>query len=159
MIDEIGFFDEDFFLIYEDTDLNFRAQLAGWKVLYVPDAIVYHKVRSSIGVMSEVAAYYSLRNSELVRIKNVPFCIFLICLPELILSIIVEFIYFAFRHKKIRLYLKAKWDALLMFPVMLKKRKSIMKTKKVTDKYLLSIITSVFQRGYFKTKAKKFLYG
>lgn len=159
MLSEIGFFDKEFFLIYEDTDLNFRAQLAGWKVLYVPNAIVYHKVRSSIGVMSDVAAYYSLRNSELVRIKNVPFYLFLRCLPELILSVIAEFVYFALRYKKISLYFKAKWDALLMFPAMLKKRKTILKTRRVTDKYLLSITTSVFQKGYFKSKAKKFFYG
>ena len=38
MIDEIGFFDEDFFLLYEDVDLSFRAQLKGYKCLYVPEA-------------------------------------------------------------------------------------------------------------------------
>ena len=86
MLEQIGFLDTDFFLIHEDTDLNFRAQLAGWKVLYVPTAIVHHKVRSSIGIMSDMAVYYSLRNSELVRIKNVPFGVFLRCFPEFILG-------------------------------------------------------------------------
>ena len=38
MVEEIGFLDEDFFLYDEDTDLNFRAQLAGWKCSYVPTA-------------------------------------------------------------------------------------------------------------------------
>ena len=42
MLDEIGFLDEDFFLYDEDTDLNFRAQLAGWKCNYVPTAVAYH---------------------------------------------------------------------------------------------------------------------
>lgn len=73
MIEEIGFLDDDFFLVHEDTDINCRAQLAGWKVLYVPSAIVYHQVSSTIGSMSDLAVYYSLRNSEFVRLKNVPF--------------------------------------------------------------------------------------
>ena len=82
MLGEIGFFDKEFFLIYEDTDLNFRAQLYGWKVLYVPTAIVHHKVRCTIGKMSDMPIYYTLRNSEFVRIKNIPFGVFIRCLPE-----------------------------------------------------------------------------
>jgi len=42
MLDDIGLFDEDFFLLYEDVDLSFRAQLRGYRCIYVPDAIVYH---------------------------------------------------------------------------------------------------------------------
>ena len=44
MLKEIGLFDEDFFAYYEDVDVSFRAQLAGWKVKYVPSAIVYHQI-------------------------------------------------------------------------------------------------------------------
>ena len=72
VIDEIGFFDLDFFLIYEDTDFCFRAQLAGWKCFYVSDAVVWHKVRSSIGEMSDMAVYYSARNALYVWWKNMP---------------------------------------------------------------------------------------
>jgi len=159
MLDQIGFFDKDFFLIHEDTDLNFRAQLAGWKVLYVPNAIVHHKVRSSIGFMSDTAVYYSLRNSELVRIKNVPFGVFIRCFPEFILGIISEFLYFAVKHKRFNLFMKAKKDALKMFPRMWKKRKIIMKTRQVNNRYLLGLMTPVWQKDFFKTKLKKFLYG
>jgi len=159
MLEQIGFLDTDFFLLYEDTDLNFRAQLAGWKVLYVPTAVVHHKVRSSIGVMSDTAVYYSLRNSELVRIKNVSFGVFLRCFPEFILGVISEFLYFAVKHKRFRLYIKAKRDALKMLPRMWGKRKMIMKTKKVSDSYLLSLMTPIWQRNLFKTKLKKFLHG
>ena len=159
MIENIGFFDDDFFLIHEDTDLNFRAQLAGWKVLYVPTAIVYHKVRSSIGSMSDLAVYYSLRNREFVRIKNVPFGVFMQCFPEFILGIISEFLYFAVKHKQFKLFLKAKKDALKMFPLMWKKRKSIMKTRKVNNRYLLGLMTPIWQKDFFKAKLGKFLYG
>lgn len=158
MLEEIGFLDEDFFLIHEDTDLNSRAQLAGWKVLYVPTALVHHKVRSSIGHMSDMAVYYTLRNSELVRIKNVPMRVFIRCLPEFIIGMITEFIYFAIKHGKFRLYFKAKMDALKMLPKMIKKRAVIMRNRRVSNNYLYSIMTSVWQKDFLKAKINKFFY-
>lgn len=158
MIDEIDFLDEDFFLIHEDTDLNLRAQLHGWKVLYVPTAIVHHKVRSSIGPMSNTAVYYTLRNSELVRIKNIPLAIFIRCFPEFIMGIVTEFVYFAIKQRRLKLYCKAKRDAIRMLPEMLKKRAVIMKNRKVNNRYLLNIMTSVWQKDFLVAKIKKFLH-
>ncbi len=159
MLEEIGFFDEDFFLIHEDTDLNLRAQLAGWKTLYVPTAVVEHKVRSSIGHMSDTAVYYTIRNRDFVRIKNVPLGVFLACLPEFLFGVISEFFYFAIKHRRFNLYFKAKCDAIRMFPKMLGKRKEIMKHKRVGNRYLLSIMTPVWNRDFFRAKLKKFFYG
>ena len=158
MIEEIGFLDEDFFLIHEDTDLNFRAQLQGWKVLYVPTAIVYHKVRSSIGKMSPISVYYTLRNSEFVRIKNIPLFLFLRCLPVFILGMVSEFIYFAIKHRYLPIYFKAKIDAIRMLPVMLKKRKVNFEGAKVDSKDLRKIMTPVFERSFFMNKIKKFVF-
>jgi GT2 family glycosyltransferase len=158
MIDEIGFMDEDFFLIHEDIDLSFRAQLNGWKALYVPTAIVYHRVRSSIGHMSDMAVYYTLRNSEFVRMKNVPFSIFIRCCIDFIIWTLTEFLYFAIKHKKIRLYFRAKSDAIKMLPRMLKKRAAIMKDRKVSNKYLLSMMTPLWRRDLLLTKIKKFFH-
>ncbi len=157
MIDNVDFFDDDFFLIHEDTDLNLRAQLAGWKVLYIPFAIVYHKVRSTIGNMSDTAVYYSLRNSELVRIKNIPTVIFLRCLPAFLLGSLLDFIYFALKHGKIRLYFKAKIDALSLMPKMLSKRRQILRKKVVPNVYLKNLLTPLYEKNFFKIKIKKFL--
>ncbi len=159
MIEEISFLDEDFFLIHEDTDFNFRAQLAGWKVLYVPTAVVHHKVRSSIGYMSDTAVYYTLRNSEFVRLKNVPFGVFLRCLPEFIIGMITEFIYFPIRHRQCKLYFKAKMDVVRVLPKLLRKRAVIMKNRKVSDCYIMNIMTPVWQRDFLMTKLKKLLHG
>lgn len=159
MIDEIGFLDEDFFLIHEDVDLNFRAQLYGWKVLYVPTAVVQHKVRSSIGYMSDVAVYYTLKNSEFVRIKNIPFGIFITHLPQFVIGIFMEFLYFAIKHKRLKLYFKAKFDVVNKLPKMLRKRAIIMKNKKVSNDYLNSIIMPISQKNFLKSKLKKLLYG
>jgi len=156
MIEEIGFLDEDFFLIYEDTDFNLRAQLAGWKVRYVPTAVVHHKVRSTIGNMSDIAVFYSLRNSELARIKNIPCGIFMRCLPSYFLAAFLEFLYFGIRHRKLMLFFRAKLDALRLLPEMLKRRRDILTRRKTSNDYLRSMMTSIFTGDFFPTKLRKF---
>jgi len=159
MLEEIGFLDEDFFLIYEDCDLNFRAQLAGWRAKYIPSAVVYHRVRSTIGHMSDKAVYYAVRNSELTRIKNVPLGLFLRCFPSYIVGGFLEFLYFVIKHRKLKLYLKAKIDVIKLLPSMIKKRRNIMNARKTDNRYLYFVMTSLWDKEFFTTKAKKFLQG
>lgn len=158
VLEEIGFFDDDFFLIHEDTDLNFRAQRAGWRVLYVPSAVVYHKVRSTIGMMSDVAVYYTLRNNEFVRIKNMPLSLILRSLPFLAMGMLTEFFYFAVMHGKLILYLKAKRDAIKGLKRMLRKREQIRDMTRVETKYLYSLFTPVMNRAFLLPRIKKFFF-
>jgi len=72
MLDEIGGFDDRFFLYCEDTDLGLRARWAGWKCLYVPEAVVEHHYSHSAGRASPVKAYYVERNRLFVLAKNFP---------------------------------------------------------------------------------------
>lgn len=46
-LEKVGLFDERYFMYYEDTDLSMRIKRGGFKVLYVPDAIIWHKVAQS----------------------------------------------------------------------------------------------------------------
>ena len=160
MIDEVGFLDEDFFLIHEDTDLNLRAMLYGWKVLYVPEAIVLHKVSSSIGNnRSDTSVYYNLRNSEFVRIKNIPFFLFLRYLPIFFLGMVYEFFLFVVKRRKTILYFKAKIDAIKMLTVMLKKRRSNMKAKRISDKDFRQIMIPGLKIGFLKKKLRSLILG
>lgn len=72
MLEQIGGFDEDFFLYCEDTDLGLRARRAGWRCVYVPDAIVEHRYSHSAGRVSPLKAYYVERNRIFVAFKNFP---------------------------------------------------------------------------------------
>jgi GT2 family glycosyltransferase len=72
MLNEIGGFDEDFFLYCEDTDLGLRARWAGWKCLYAPDAVVEHHYSHSSGGASPLKAYLVERNRLFVAAKNFP---------------------------------------------------------------------------------------
>jgi hypothetical protein len=72
MLEEIGLFDEDFFAYYEDVDISFRAQLAGWNVAYVPKAVVYHQISATSSKIKGFATYQTMKNLQLLYIKNVP---------------------------------------------------------------------------------------
>src|SRR5882724_8596162 len=77
MIEDVSidgeFFDPAFFAYREDADVAWRAQLLGWRCLYVPGAIGYH-VRS-VGpterrAIPAVLNMHSVKNRFLMRIKN-----------------------------------------------------------------------------------------
>jgi GT2 family glycosyltransferase len=72
MLEAIGGFDERFFLYCEDTDVGLRARWAGWKCLYVPEAVVEHRYSHSAGRASPLKAYYVERNRLFVLARNFP---------------------------------------------------------------------------------------
>jgi hypothetical protein len=72
MLDEIGLFDEDLFMWYEDVDLSFRAQLAEYTCVYVPTAIIHHVGGGTSSSASNLHLHYCARNQVLVMVKNLP---------------------------------------------------------------------------------------
>lgn len=133
MLDDIGLLDEDFFLAHEDTDLSFRAQLMGYKCLYVPTAIVYHHLSATIGADSDTYIYYGHRNNEYVYIKNMPVRLLLKYWPWHLLFNVLLLLFFYPRGKALP-FLKAKGAALRGFPRMLKKRWHIQKACRVSTR-------------------------
>lgn len=158
-IDQIGFFDDDFFLIYEDTDFSFRARLAGWQCLFVPDSIVYHKVRTSIGTMSDIAVYYSIRNARCVLVKNMPLRLILKYLPSHVLQEVGQFFYFVIRHGKWRPYFKANYHFFCMIRSLITKRREVMKLKTIDNKSLEGLLTPLVDRTLLRKKISKLIRG
>jgi GT2 family glycosyltransferase len=72
MLDEIGLFDETYFLYCEDTDIGLRARWKLWECVYVPDAVVEHRYSHSAGSASPLKAYYVERNRIFTVVKNFP---------------------------------------------------------------------------------------
>jgi GT2 family glycosyltransferase len=72
MLDQIGLFDPDFFAYGDDTDVGLKARIAGWKCLYVPTAIVYHRSSATAGRYSTLKAYLVERNRVWILIKYFP---------------------------------------------------------------------------------------
>jgi len=68
------FFDEDFFAYREDADVAWRAQLMGWKCLYVPTAVGWHIRRVTPERFQQlplVINWHSVKNRFLMRAKNI----------------------------------------------------------------------------------------
>jgi GT2 family glycosyltransferase len=72
IFDDIDVFDESFFAYYEDVDVSFRAQLAGWKVYYTDKAIAYHEQGGSSKKIPGFTIYSTFKNLPLLYIKDVP---------------------------------------------------------------------------------------
>ncbi|HXB74617.1 MAG TPA: glycosyltransferase family 2 protein [Candidatus Acidoferrales bacterium] len=77
MIDDISldgeFFDSDFFAYREDADVAWRAQLLGWRCMYVPGAVAWHVRTAKPGgrrLISPMINMHSVKNRFLMRIKN-----------------------------------------------------------------------------------------
>jgi hypothetical protein len=72
LFESIGGFDEDFFMVYEDVDLSYRARLRGARCRYAASAVVRHAGSASIGRVSEQQVFYGQRNLEWTWVKNSP---------------------------------------------------------------------------------------
>lgn len=134
MLQEIGLFDEDFFLYTEDVDLAFRARLGGWKCIYVPSARVVHVHGGTAGPGSEMAVYYLNRNLLWYITKNFSLQILFFSMPWILARNCCDIPYY-FLRRRFRSIIKSKIDAVKGFRKMLEKRKTIV--KKVPDKEIL----------------------
>ena len=139
MLQDIGLFDEDFFLLYEDVDLSFRAQLRGHKCLFIPEAIVYHQASSSIGEDSPNSVYYSHRNLEWVYIHNMPGSLIQKTIIPHIIYDVAAFFFFVAKGRSAD-FIRAKWHALKGLKGALKKRRRIQRRKKVADEYIWNLL-------------------
>lgn len=71
--EEIGLFDEKFFLTYEETDWCYRAREKGYRCILVPEAKLFHKVSASFGgANSPLVEYFMTRNRLLWAKKHTP---------------------------------------------------------------------------------------
>jgi GT2 family glycosyltransferase len=83
VFERLGGFDERFFMYVEDSDLSWRARLAGYRCLYVPGAIVEH---AYVPAYSLTKAFYLDRNRHLMLLKNLSRMSYARLLPGLLLA-------------------------------------------------------------------------
>src|ERR671912_436608 len=133
MLDEVGLFDEDFISYCEDGDLSFRAQLAGYRCFYVPDAVVYHMGSASTGgKRSETATRLGTRNSLSLLVKALPLSAVPHILPFFILGQLARLLTAA-ATGSLRAHLEGLVGAWRHLPLMLEKRAEIQKRKQLPD--------------------------
>jgi GT2 family glycosyltransferase len=141
MLEDIGLFDEDFFAYAEDVDLSFRAQLAGHRCLFVPDAVVYHHLQGTSRALPAHSLCLSRRNAFYALIKNMPAGLLWRRLPYILgyyfatdLAYIVQ--------GNLRPILKARLDNIRHLKRTLAKRSQIQAKRRATDDYINAAMSS-----------------
>lgn len=136
MLTDIGTFDQDFFAYYEDIDLSFRAQLAGYKVGFVPESIVYHGIgKTSSKMRTGFLTYQFMKNTALVVIKDVPGKLLLKVAPRFCLAYTMFFVKAIMDGKGLSA-LKGWLMVWRLLPKKLRERSQIQKNRKVSVDYI-----------------------
>lgn len=144
----LGGFDPNYFACCEDVDLCLRSWISGYKNLYVPASIIYHKYGGTLGKRQSANRVYMCQKNRLINIlKNFELSNiikgFMISIPY----DTVRFISFIIKkERKIAFSLvKAYIEIFLMREKILQKRKIVQKNRKISDRRLIRIgvITSL----------------
>jgi GT2 family glycosyltransferase len=95
IVEELGYFDENFFAYMEDVDISYRARINGYKCFYCPQAVVYHVGSSTSGSRyNEFKIRLAARNNVYVPYKNMPLPQLIINAIFLLLGFLVKYIFF-----------------------------------------------------------------
>lgn len=169
MLEQVGLLDEDFFAYYEDVDLSFRAQWMGWKVVYVPESLVYHAT-SSTGKRMNASnvnqltsheessvknkkrtsddsppingffTYQTMKNLPMLLWKNVPANRLLGVLARFTI-VYLSFFVAAAQRRQLNFAFRGAGRSLVLLPRKLNERRRIMSQAKVSQSYIAGIIT------------------
>ncbi len=139
LFEALGGFDGTFFLYMEDTDLSWRARLAGYRCLYVPTSVVYHEYTLRFGPRK---IFYQERNRYLMLLKGAHWATLLVLLPALLLAEVVTWGFVLARDRR-RLANKARayawiaehWDEIM------ERRRQTQAFRRVRDRDLIARCT------------------
>ena len=148
---QVGGLDEAYFMYHEDVDLGFRMRLQGYRCLYVPRAVVYHKGSASTSIKSDFAVYYGHRNLVWSFFQNMPGWLLLKYLPAHLLANLVFLVYYSLRGQAAAIW-RAKWHAFLGLSQALRKRRSIQRNRQVSPED----ISGVLEHGWLKPYKQEF---
>lgn len=135
MLDEIGIYDEDFFAYFEDVDLAWRARLAGWRCVFAPEAVVYHKhggsetQRRRRDKPPEQVLYWCERNRIWMLVKNASIGYFLLHAPVLLVREAHTWVDVVINGNRVKL--SARRDALRLLGRMFEKRRDVQRLRRV----------------------------
>jgi N-acetylglucosaminyl-diphospho-decaprenol L-rhamnosyltransferase len=130
VFDELGGFDETFFVSHEDVDLSYRARLLGYRCRYAAAAVVRHHGSATLGRASAFAVFHGQRNLEWMYVKNSPLSILLRSMPGHLLYTAAAAAYFT-RHGLLGPFVRAKLAAVAGLPQVLRQRAVVQRTRRV----------------------------
>jgi GT2 family glycosyltransferase len=148
--DELGGFDEHFFVSHEDVDLSYRARLRGYRCRYVADAVVRHVGSATLGTVSPFSVFHGQRNLEWMYFKDTPGSLLLRTLAGHVVYDLAAGVHFA-RMGMLRPYLRAKAAAVAGLPRMLRKRAAVQRARRVAT----SDIAPLLDTKWLSTKLRE----
>jgi GT2 family glycosyltransferase len=141
------YFDELFFVYGDDYDLGWRAQLLGWKCIYIPTAIAYHRGKGTGGLYTSFVQFQYARNRYLTVLKNDFWVHFLADLPYILAYEFLWQVYILLTSpRRSWAHLLAVIDLLRVAPITLRKRKLTHSRKTVSPSYMRSYFTGMVIR-------------
>jgi GT2 family glycosyltransferase len=155
MLHEIGLFDQDFFAYYEDVDLGFRGQLAGWKAAYEPRAIVRHRLHATSARIPNFTRYHAHKNAIYVYHKNMPAKLWWKYLPWFLTGMAVMAAN-SLRRRQFTPLLKAYGVALIKTPATIRKRWWIQRQRKASADDIDALLYHALPPGYHRLLYKLF---
>jgi hypothetical protein len=139
VVDEIGLLDEDFFAHQEEIDLNWRAQLAGFKNVVTCKTFIFHYSGFTLNSDNPKKMYLNHRNNLIMILKNYAFFTLLLVFPVRILmelaTIGADFLFW--KTGRYQAVIKALWFICSHFLTIIKKHKQIQKLRRVTDRVII----------------------
>lgn len=138
LFEHIGLFDEKFFAYFEDTDIGYRAQLAGHKAYYEKEAIAYHDHGTTSSKIPGFTVYQTFKNLPLLLWKDIP----LRLIPGTYFRFLVYYTLIYIRatlRGQFFIALKGFLRSLSLLPYALSRRRNIQKSRRVSTNYLRSI--------------------
>ncbi len=142
---EVGLFDEKFFAYYEDSDLNFRMQLAGWETRYEPTAVAYHDTGATSKKVPGFSTLQTIKNPPMLFWKNVPLSLLPKMFPRFFLAHSAVFFSSFLKHPFIAM--KGVFLCFKNTPYYFIERRRIQKSRKVPDEYIWSALFKALPPG------------
>lgn len=140
LFNKIGLFDEKFFAFFEDIDLGFRANWAGFKCIYLPKAILYHRGGETAIHNSNFHLLLTDRNKIITVMKNLPFKFFWHYKRSTYNMLMWPFIEFRMQRMKVWPFIKNRFLLILWLPQILFQRFVILTYRKITISQMENII-------------------
>lgn len=150
----VGGFDERYFSYFEDVDLSFRLRLAGKRCLYVPQAVVHHIGSASSGKLSDFVIYHGHRNLVWTYFKNMPGALFWYYLPLHLLMNLFFIASFILKGRG-RAILRAKIDAFSRLPDIIRTRRQIQSSRKITYPQIQQVMSKELFAPYWASRQRR----
>ncbi|HSW66035.1 MAG TPA: glycosyltransferase family 2 protein [Bacillota bacterium] len=167
MLKQIGLYDQDFFAYYEDIDISFRAQLAGYKVSFVPKSVVFHEQGQTSAQLARrktngrVANTFTtkqyMKNLPYILVKDVPAPLLVRILPRFLLAYTLFFIK-SFPDGRGSGALKGVALFWVKLPKKLMERRRIQGSRKVSNDYIWSLLIHDLPPNAYKLKRLRALW-